>query len=188
MSHPSIHAQTNPDKVAYQMAGSGEALTYRQLDERSNQGAHLLRALGLHAGEHVALLLENSLAFMEIVWAAQRAGLYYTAISRYLTPGEIAYIVQDCGAKVFIVSPASAPAGARGERVGRLVRGSQLYISGAGADTPPGYRSWDEALAPTAQHAPRRRDRRLRHALLVGHHRPPQGGASRPSSCDRSPR
>ena len=45
---------------------------------------------------------------MEICWAAQRAGLYYTAISRYLTEEEIAYIVRDCGAKVFITSPSCA--------------------------------------------------------------------------------
>jgi long-chain acyl-CoA synthetase len=143
MSHPSIHARTTPDKVAYQMARSGESLTYRQLDERSNQGAHLFRALGLQAGDHVALLLENSLAFMEIVWAAQRAGLYYTAISRYLTPGEIAYIVQDCGAKLLIVSPASAPGASEVSASGGLA-GVERYMTGA---TQPGYRSWDEELA-----------------------------------------
>ena len=85
MTHPSIHAKTNPDKVAYRMASTGQTITYRQLDERSNQGAQLFRSLGLKAGDHIALLMENRLAFMEICWAAQRAGLYYTAISRYLT-------------------------------------------------------------------------------------------------------
>ena len=43
--HPSIHARTTPDKPAYIMAGSGETVTYRQLDERSNQAAHLFRSL-----------------------------------------------------------------------------------------------------------------------------------------------
>src|SRR5690606_41588991 len=52
------------------------------------QGAHLFRSLGLKAGDHIALLMENRLAFMEICWAAQRSGLYYTAISRYLTRSE----------------------------------------------------------------------------------------------------
>ncbi|HEX7791930.1 MAG TPA: AMP-binding protein, partial [Afipia sp.] len=79
MSHPSIHAQSMPDKVAYQMAGSSAAITYRDLDRRSNQGAHLFRSLGLKQGDHIALLMENTIAFMEICWAAQRSGLYYTA-------------------------------------------------------------------------------------------------------------
>src|SRR5204863_12436 len=92
MTHPSVYARTQPDKIAYQMAGSGKAISYRELDELSNQGAHLFRSLGLAAGDHIAFLIENRLAFMEICWAAQRAGLYYTAISRYLTTDEIAYI------------------------------------------------------------------------------------------------
>src|SRR6201994_5218961 len=105
MPHPSTHARSHPDKIAYKMAATGQAISYRELDELSNQGAHLFRKLGLKAGDHIALLMENRLAFMEICWAAQRSGLYYTAISRYLTQAEIAYIVKDCGAKVFITTP-----------------------------------------------------------------------------------
>jgi fatty-acyl-CoA synthase/long-chain acyl-CoA synthetase len=138
MTHPSIHARNTPDKIAYQMAGTGKAITYRELDELSNQGAQLFRALGLKAGDHVALLMENRLAFMEICWAAQRAGLYYTAISRYLTQEEIDYIVRDCGAKVFITTPKCH------EQVKGLVgqpNGPLLYMM----DEPaPGFRSWDE--------------------------------------------
>jgi len=36
MTHPSVHARTQPDKIAYRMAGSGKAITYRELDELSN--------------------------------------------------------------------------------------------------------------------------------------------------------
>src|SRR5580704_11130346 len=108
MTHPSLHARTTPDKIAYQMAGSGKAISYRALDELSNQGAQLFLALGLKEGDHIAFLIENRLAFMEICWAAQRSGLYYTAISRYLTSDEIAYIVRDCGAKLVITSPKCA--------------------------------------------------------------------------------
>ena len=143
MTHPSIHARSQPDKIAYQMAGSGKAISYRELDELSNQGAHLFRALGLKAGDHVAFLIENRLAFMEICWAAQRSGLYYTAISRYLTRDEIAYIVRDCGARVVITSPKCA------EQITELVSdapGAPLFYM---IDEPlPGFRSWDkEAIA-----------------------------------------
>src|ERR1700721_302953 len=74
MTHPSIYARTEPDKIAYQMAGSGKAITYRELDQLSNQGAHLLRSLGLKEGDHIALLMENRLAFREICGARQRRG------------------------------------------------------------------------------------------------------------------
>jgi acyl-CoA synthetase (AMP-forming)/AMP-acid ligase II len=102
--YPGEHARTIPDKTAYLMAGSGEVVTYRQLDERSNQLANLLRAAGLRRGDSIAFMLENHPRFFEICWAAQRSGLYYTAISSRLTAAEASYIVADCGAKVFITS------------------------------------------------------------------------------------
>jgi fatty-acyl-CoA synthase len=140
MTHPSIHARTNPDKIAYLMAGSGEAISYRELDECSNRGAHLFRSLGLKAGDHIALLMENRLEFMEICWAAQRSGLYYTAVSRYLTQAEIEYIVADCGARVVITSPNCADVIA--PLLGTAPE-TLFYI----VDEPrEGFRDWNEAL------------------------------------------
>ena len=48
--HPYIHARKFPDKPAYLMAGSGEIVTYGQLDRQSNRIAQLFRSLGLQAG------------------------------------------------------------------------------------------------------------------------------------------
>ena len=181
MTHPSIHARTQPNKIAYQMAGTGKAITYRELDELSNQGAHLFRSLGLKAGDHIAFLMENRLAFMEICWAAQRAGLYYTAISRYLTADEIAYIVKDCGAKVFITTPKCA------EKVQGLIKGeageplyfmvdaprARLPLLGQGSD-----RAADDADCG--------RGRRLRHAVFVGHDRTARRASRSNSRATRS--
>jgi fatty-acyl-CoA synthase len=140
MTHPSIHANTQPDKIAYQMASTGEAVSYRQLDERSNQGAQLFRSLGLKAGDHIALLLENRLEFMEICWAAQRAGLYYTAISRYLTQDEIRYIVKDCGARIVVTS-------AKGTDVIAPLTTELPAVAFFTVDAErTGFRSWQDAL------------------------------------------
>ena len=106
--HPLHHARAMPDKPAVVMAGSGETVTYRQLDDRSNQGAQLFRALGLQRGDCIALFLENHPRYFEICWAAQRAGLYYTCISSALTAAEVEYIARDCSAKLFITSRAKA--------------------------------------------------------------------------------
>jgi len=105
VTHPSIHAAATPEKIAYRMA-AGASITYRDLDERSNQGAQLLRSLGLGVGDGIAILMENCLEFLEICWAAQRAGLYYTPISRFLKAEEIAYIIEDSGSRVLVASPA----------------------------------------------------------------------------------
>ena len=140
--HPSVHARTKPDKIAYRMAGSGAAITYGELDRVSNQGAQLFRSLELRPQDHIAFLVENSLRFMEICWAAQRSGLYYTAISTHLTPGEIAYIVADSGAKVFISTDHLATIAS--EAAAMIPGEVSRYMSGRAA---AGWQSWDAAIA-----------------------------------------
>ena len=102
--HPGIFASVHPDKPAYIMSESGHVVTYRELDEGSNQLAHLFRSLGLQPGDHIAVLMENHPRFLMVTWAAQRSGLYYTAISHRLQADEISYIVNDCSAKLLITS------------------------------------------------------------------------------------
>ncbi len=102
--HPGIIAERSPEKVAYTMAETGEVVTYGELEATANQAAHLFRSLGLNRGDHIAILLENHKRFFQICWAAQRAGLYYTAISWRLQQEEVEYIVNNCEARVFITS------------------------------------------------------------------------------------
>ena len=90
------------------MAQSGEVVTYGQLDDRSSRLARVLRNAGLRRGDHIALFMENQSRYMEVVWAALRSGLYVTAVNSYLSPPEVAYIVDDCMAKVLITSHARA--------------------------------------------------------------------------------
>jgi long-chain acyl-CoA synthetase len=125
--HPYLHAQTQGQKPAYIMAGSGEIVTYGQLDDRSNQGAQLFRSLGLQTGDVIAILLENNARFFEIAWAAQRAGLYYVCVSTKLTAGETEYILHDCGARLFITSAAMGPVI---DEIAALVPGLALYTVG----------------------------------------------------------
>ncbi len=90
--YPGEIAKTAPDRVAYVMARSGHSVSYGQLDQRSNQGAHLMRSLGLGPGSAIAICLENHPRFFEIVWAAQRSGLQYTTVSSRLTGETLARI------------------------------------------------------------------------------------------------
>ncbi len=106
--YPGTFAETTPDKPAAIMAGSGEVLTYKELDDRSNRLAQLLWAAGLREGDHVSIFMENNLRFFECYWAAVRSGLYVTAINRYLQPDESSYILQDSTAKALITSSTMA--------------------------------------------------------------------------------
>lgn len=98
--HPSIHAGTNPESTACIMAGSGETLTYGELDRHSNRLAHFLRQKGVSAGDTIAIVLPNQLELFPLVWAAQRSGVTFTCLSYRLSPEDLAYILQDCGARI----------------------------------------------------------------------------------------
>jgi long-chain acyl-CoA synthetase len=137
--HPYLHARSHPDKPACIFPGSGEVTSYRQLDERSNQGAHLFRSLGLMRGDVIALCMENHPRYLEIAWAAQRSGLYLVCVSSKLTVAEAEYIVRDCGAKLFISSRSMA---ALADQIAPLLPGVHLFI----VDGQHGrYNSWERA-------------------------------------------
>ncbi len=90
------------------MADTGETLTYGELDDRARRLANVFRGLGLAPGDHVAMCVENQIHFLELAWGAHYAGLIYTFASTRLTADELAYIVNDCGARIYVGSAATA--------------------------------------------------------------------------------
>src|SRR5262245_2930851 len=102
--HPGTWSDKTPDKLALGVAGGGPALTYAQLDRRAIQLARFFQRAGLSMGDHIAVLLENRLEYLEVCWAAQRSGLYYTPINARLSADEATYILRDCGARVLVTS------------------------------------------------------------------------------------
>ena len=85
--YPGLHAAAHPGSPAFIMAGSGEVVTYGELEARSNRLAHLLRSLGLNRLDHYAIFMENNARFIECCSAGSRAGLYYTCVNSFLTAG-----------------------------------------------------------------------------------------------------
>jgi fatty-acyl-CoA synthase len=139
--YPGVYAKTQPDKLAAVRPSTGEGLTYGELDRRSNQLAQLLHAQGLRRGDHVAMFLENHLAFFVVCWACLRAGLYLTAINRHLTAPEAAYIVDNCDAKVLIASAALDES----TELGRLSPRCSVKLAVGGA--LESFQEFDAALA-----------------------------------------
>ncbi|MCX5044245.1 acyl-CoA synthetase [Aldersonia sp. NBC_00410] len=137
---PGWHAEHTPDKPAIILAASGEVVTYAELEDRSIRLARALRARGLKVGDHLAIVLENHRAFLEVTWAAQRSGLYYTAVNRHLRPSEVQYVLDDCGA-VAIVSSAEMA-----EIVAGLDSSSMLARISVEGDLP-GFERYDDMLA-----------------------------------------
>lgn len=135
-------AALTPDKPAVINGSSGERLSYRELDERSNRLAQVLYAQGLRRGDCIAMLLENHMRCFEVAWAAFRSGLLLTAVNRFFTAGEVAYIVEDSGAQVLVSSVAMA--GVAAELAGTTPHcARRLMIDGV----IPGWESYEQAVA-----------------------------------------
>jgi fatty-acyl-CoA synthase len=127
--YPGTYAAEAPDRIAAVMTGTGETLSYGELERHSVQLAHVLHEAGLRPGDAVALLTENSLRAFEVYWAALRSGLYITAVNYRLKPDEVAYIVSDSGATALIVSAEQA---ATAEAITGLTVGVKLRLAYGG--------------------------------------------------------
>ena len=106
--YPPAVADRYPDRLAYIMAGSGETLTYAQLDRESNRLAHLFRQHGIRAGDTVAVVLENRIEWPVVVAAGMRSGLYVTPLNWHLKPAELAQLLADARPRALITSAAIA--------------------------------------------------------------------------------
>ncbi|OPF61961.1 acyl-CoA synthetase [Hydrogenophaga sp. H7] len=111
--YPGTHALLTPNKPAIVMQATGQQVTYAQLEDRSLRLANWLRAMGLQRGDVVALISDNDHRVFDVYWAAQRAGLYITAVNYRLRPDELRYILENSGSKALFVGscPDEAAAG-----------------------------------------------------------------------------
>ena len=100
------HVHLRPLQPAFIMASTGEAVTYRELEARSNRLAQLFRKHGLKRLDHYSIFMENNSRYLEACGAGERAGLYYTCVNSYLTPGELAYILTNSESRILITSKA----------------------------------------------------------------------------------
>src|ERR1700759_1430580 len=128
-------AEGTPGKPAVIMASDGGTTSYAELDQRSTKVARFLRAHGIGRGDHIAILMDNRPEFLEVAWAAQRSGVYYTPVNWHLTEAEAAYVVQDRGARGLFTSAslASVAAHVRASSPGLVVA---VMAGGARAGFP----------------------------------------------------
>jgi long-chain acyl-CoA synthetase len=100
------HAHLRPLQPAFIMADTGEAVSYAELEARSNRLAHLFRNRGLKRLDHYAIFMENNSRYLEACGAGERSGLYFTCVNSYLTASELAYIVTNSESRILITSVA----------------------------------------------------------------------------------
>lgn len=94
-------------KVAFECGD--EKVTYGQLLERVNRMGNALKGLGVRTEERVALLLLDTPDFAYAFFGAIKIGAVAVPINTMLTPPEYEYILNDCRARILIVSQSLLP-------------------------------------------------------------------------------
>jgi acyl-CoA ligase (AMP-forming) (exosortase A-associated) len=93
-------ARKYPNKVA--LVQKEERWTYRAIDEKANQVAHLLRNQGIQRGDRVAIFLDNSVEAVISLFGILKADAVFLMLSSLLKPAKLGYILNNCSVKMMI--------------------------------------------------------------------------------------
>lgn len=97
-----------PDKTA--LVCGNRRRTYGELEEQSNRFANALIGAGLERGDRVAICLENSAETVISIFAILKAGGVFLGIHPSTKPEKLAYVLNDCRARVLIANSATLEA------------------------------------------------------------------------------
>ena len=97
---PRSGATFYPDKTV--IVFEGRYLNYKELNERVNCLANALMGLGYKKGDHIAVLSENTHKYVEIYYAAAKAGMIITPLNFRLSDSELTTIVNDSESTLYI--------------------------------------------------------------------------------------
>ena len=109
--------------------------------------ANALIGLGLERGDRFAGMAYNGIPGNELSHASRRAGAVGVPISFRLKAAEVAYVINDCEAKVVTVGEEFVPIV---EEARRDVVGERVYIATGGAP-PPGWLAYEDLLADASE-------------------------------------
>ncbi len=156
--HQSIIGQATRAPEAPALFHKKEELDYATLAEAVTSTANGLLALGLQAGERVAVYLPKMPQTVAAMFGASAAGGVFVPVNPQLKPAQVGYILRDCDVRVLVTSPDRAAQLAETLSSCPDLRAVVLSHGGAGrlADFPLPLHPWESlAAAPTA--APHRR-------------------------------
>ncbi|MFL5654228.1 MAG: class I adenylate-forming enzyme family protein [Ktedonobacteraceae bacterium] len=150
-----VHALVRPNKVA--LICGERSLTYAGLNARTRRVANALSNLGVKAGDRVAVMAYNSIELLEIAGGLSKLSAIAVLLNYRLREHEVAYIINDCQAKVALAGPelVGVVDQARAE-----VPGEVVYVAIADnvevelAPTRPGWRRYEDLLASASEDVP----------------------------------
>jgi fatty-acyl-CoA synthase len=145
-----LHALTDPLRAA--LVDGDFRANYGELEERVNRLTHGLRTLGLGPGERIAAFLYNGHEYLELTAALNVIGGASVNVGYRLKAGEVAYILENSGARAMLFHGDLAPVVEEAltlTKNGNIARERCVAAGGA-----PGFRSYDDLLAGGEASAP----------------------------------
>lgn len=85
-----------PERIAMEEIGSGRSLTYAELDARARRAASLLQDHGVQAGDRIAILCRNRIAFFELLFACAKTGAILVPLNWRMPSAELDQLLTDC--------------------------------------------------------------------------------------------
>ncbi|WP_166424643.1 AMP-binding protein [Paraglaciecola sp. 20A4] len=101
-----LHGKWLPNKLA--LIDEEKTLTWRELDQRSNQVANGLLALGIKSGDSVAILMTNCVEYVEIMYAIFKAGAVVVPLNLAVNEQGLINMLNDSQSKVLFATPEQA--------------------------------------------------------------------------------
>ncbi|MCE5301431.1 MAG: AMP-binding protein, partial [Spirochaetia bacterium] len=100
-------AQLSPHKTF--LVCDRQKVTFRQFYDRVLRVGAGFDRLGIKRGDTVAILLQNSIEFIETYFAVTSRGAVIVPMNTFLKAEEVRYIMNDCGVKAFVTSSEFMP-------------------------------------------------------------------------------
>src|SRR5579872_5050941 len=95
-------AKAYPDKTA--VWARGRSITYRELDQQSNQVANLLQQRGIRKGDRVGLFFPKCVESIVSMLGVLKAGAVYVPIDPQAPADRAGYILSNCGVRILITT------------------------------------------------------------------------------------
>ena len=148
-----MHAASNPEKPAV-ITDSGQVVSYDRLNRRVNRYASALLAMGLQPGDRCVQVQYNGVEPIEVAHALRKLRCVSTPMNYRLRRDEIAYLLNDSGARVIVAGPEFVAHVDEARPQVENAAGRRWIAVVGDAAPPPGWESYEEVLASGVETEP----------------------------------